>query len=93
LGRVEKPACLCQLAGMGSLKSPDSEQPAQAVVGASVPLEVLTYSVKETSVVLGISVVSVYRLLQRRLLKPVTGIRRKRISKRQVHLFAQGGVK
>jgi excisionase family DNA binding protein len=52
---------------------------------------VLTYSVKEAATALGVSQTSVYRLLYRRLLKPVTGIRRKRISKKQVHQYAQGG--
>ncbi len=70
---------------------PDSKQPAPEAAGQSTTVEVLTYSVAETATVLGVSRTSVYRLLYRRLLKPVTGIRRKRIAKKQVHQLAQGG--
>jgi excisionase family DNA binding protein len=51
------------------------------------PLETLTYSVTETARVLGVSLPTVYRLLARRLLKPLPGLRHKRIPKRQVHAY------
>ena len=72
---------------------PDSKQPAPEAAGQGATVEVLTYSVKEAATALGVSQTSVYRLLYRRLLKPVTGIRRKRIAKKQVHQLAQGGTR
>jgi len=52
--------------------------------------ESLTYSVAEAAAVLGVSEVTIYRLIYRRLLKPVAGLRHKRISKKQIHALAQG---
>lgn len=52
--------------------------------------EALTYSVQEAAAVLGISPTTIYRLVYRRLLKPVPGLRHKRISKAQIHTLAQG---
>jgi excisionase family DNA binding protein len=54
------------------------------------PAEALTYSVAEAAVVLGVSQVTIYRLIYRRILKPVPGLRHKRISKKQIHTLAQG---
>ena len=50
----------------------------------------ITYSVTEAATVLGVSTTSIYRLVARRLLRPVPGLRRKRLLKAQVHRFAQG---
>ena len=55
------------------------------------PLEPLTYSVTETARVLGVSLPTVYRLIARRLLKPLPGLRHKRVSKRQVHAYINNG--
>jgi len=55
------------------------------------PLETLTYSVTETARVLGVSLPTVYRLLARRLFKPLPGLRHKRIPKRQVHAYINSG--
>jgi excisionase family DNA binding protein len=55
------------------------------------PLETLTYSVTETARVLGVSLPTVYRLIARRLLKPLPGLRHKRVSKRQVHAYINSG--
>lgn len=55
------------------------------------PLEPLTYSVTETARVLGVSLPTVYRLIARRLLKPLPGLRHKRLSKRQVHAYVNSG--
>jgi len=74
-----------------SPQSSNSPQPAPLVAGVSVPAEPLTYSVWEAAVVLGVSRATIYRLVYRRLLKPVPGLRHKRISKKQLHAFAQGG--
>lgn len=54
-------------------------------------LEPLTYSVAETAQVLGISPPTVYRLIARRLLRPLPYMRHKRIPKRQVHALVNGG--
>jgi|GEM_PF-5539861 len=55
------------------------------------PLETLTYSVTETAQVLGVSLPTVYRLIARRLLKPLPGLRHKRVSKRQVLAYINSG--
>jgi excisionase family DNA binding protein len=57
---------------------------------APIPAESLTYSVGEAAHVLGVSPATIYRLIHRRQLKPVAGIRHKRISKKQIHAMAQG---
>ena len=51
----------------------------------------LTYSVAETAQVLGVSMPTVYRLIVRRLLRPLPHLRHKRIPKRQVHAFINDG--
>jgi excisionase family DNA binding protein len=55
------------------------------------PLETLTYSVIETAHVLGVSLPTVYRLITRKLLRPLPGLRHKRLSKRQVHTYINSG--
>lgn len=49
-----------------------------------VPDEVLTYSVAEAAKALGVSLPTIYRLIARRILKPLPGLRTKRLSKRRV---------
>jgi len=69
-----------------------SSAPIAAVVDlARPPLETLTYSVTETARVLGVSLPTVYRLIARRLLKPLPGLRHKRVSKRQVLAYINSG--
>lgn len=53
-------------------------------------LEALTYSVTETAQVLGVSEPTIYRLVYRRLLRPMPGLRHKRFSKRQVLAYVNG---
>jgi len=48
------------------------------------PIERLTYSVAESAEALGVSRPTIYRLLARRILRPVTGIRHKRIPCQQI---------
>jgi len=55
------------------------------------PLETLTFSVTETARVLGVSLPTVYRLIARRLLRPLPGLRHKRHSKRQVLAYINSG--
>ena len=74
----------------------NSETTSIAPSGAGVaqpppPLEPLTYSVIETARVLGVSMPTVYRLIARRLLKPLPGLRHKRLAKRQVHAYINSG--
>ena len=52
--------------------------------------EPLTYSVAEAAAALGVSPATIYRLIYRRLLKPVRGLRHKRVSKKQIYALAQG---
>ena len=54
------------------------------------PVERLTYSVGESAMALGVSKPTIYRLLARRLLRPVPGLRHKRIPCQQVHRLAAG---
>jgi excisionase family DNA binding protein len=61
------------------------------VAQAMPPLETLTYSVAEAAFVLGVSHPTVYRLIARRLLKPLPGLRHKRLAKRQVHAYINSG--
>jgi excisionase family DNA binding protein len=69
-----------------------SSAPTAAVVDSTrPPLETLTYSVTETAHVLGVSLPTVYRLIARRLLKPLPGLRHKRVSKRQVLAYINSG--
>jgi len=53
-------------------------------------VEPITYSVAEAAEVLGVSSITIYRLIYRRMLRPVPGLRHKRISKKQVNALAQG---
>jgi excisionase family DNA binding protein len=64
---------------------------AAEVAPPTPPLETLTYSVTETARVLGVSLPTVYRLLARRLLRPLPGLRHKRVSKRQVLAYINSG--
>ena len=74
----------------------NSENNSTALTAAEVaqpttPLETLTYSVTETARVLGVSLPTVYRLIARRLLRPLPGLRHKRLPKRQVHAYVNSG--
>jgi len=57
---------------------------------AAPTVEPLTYSVTETATVLGVSLPTVYRLVARGVLRPLPGLRHKRLPKRQVHAFVEG---
>jgi len=52
--------------------------------------EPLTYSVKEAAHVLGVSQPTIYRLIARRMLRPLPCLRHKRLPKNQVHRLANG---
>ena len=51
----------------------------------------LTYSVGQTAVIIGCTDATVYRLIKRRILTAVPGLRHKLISRRQVHKFVDSG--
>lgn len=56
----------------------------------AAPVERLTYSVEESATALGVSKPTIYRLLARRILRPVPGIRHKRIPCQQIRRLASG---
>jgi len=75
----------------------NSENNSTAPIGAVVaeptprPLETLTYSVAEAALILDVSLATIYRLIARRLLRPLPGLRHKRLPKRQVHAYLNSG--
>ena len=64
----------------------------EQISASAVPFEPLTYSVAETAQVLGVSEPTIYRLVSRRILRPLPGLRHKRIPKRQVLAYVNGGL-
>ncbi|WP_084441747.1 helix-turn-helix domain-containing protein [Termitidicoccus mucosus] len=63
--------------------------------GSSPPrltIERLTYSVEESAAALGVSKPTIYRLIAREILRPIPGLRHKRIPCDQVRRFAAGEV-
>jgi excisionase family DNA binding protein len=59
-----------------------------AAAPAAVP-EKLTYSVAEAAALLGVSRPTIYRLIGRRVLIPIPGMRHKRLPKRQVRRLGE----
>jgi excisionase family DNA binding protein len=57
----------------------------------SPPIERLTYSVEESATALGVSRPTIYRLVARRILRPVAGIRHKRIPCQQIRRLVSSG--
>jgi excisionase family DNA binding protein len=76
---------------MHSQSTPDSLASQSVFPPAAPALEPLTYSVTETATVLGVSLPTVYRLVTRGVLRPLPGLRHKRLPKKQVHAFVEGG--
>lgn len=71
---------------------PDSNFSTPADVAAPVAtVETLTYSVAEAAQVLGVSWATIYRLIARRILKPLPGLRHKRLPKRQILAYLNSG--
>ena len=58
---------------------------------SSLPVERLTYSVDESAAALGVSKPTIYRLVARRILRPIAGLRHKRIPVRQIQALVQPG--
>ena len=67
-----------------------SQPPSPAPETAPAAVERLTYSVEESATALGVSKPTIYRLLARRILRPVPGLRHKRIPCQQVRRLAAG---
>ena len=64
--------------------------PPETMAPPAPVLEPLTYSVTETATVLGVSFPTVYRLIARGVLRPLPGLRHKRLPRKQVHAFVEG---
>ena len=65
-------------------------QSVDVVASPSVTTETLTYSVAEAALALGVSAPTAYRLITRRILRPLDCLRHKRIHKREVHALVSG---
>ena len=72
------------------ITSPPFSQPAEIASSPSDQPEPLTYSVMEAAQVLGVSQPTIYRLIARRMLRPLPCLRHKRLPKKQVHRLANG---
>ena len=75
------------------MNSTDSTDPVPAgeivETTATVPAK-QTYSVAEAAAILGVSRPTIYRLMARRILIPIPGLRHKRLPKKQVRRLSQG---
>ena len=69
---------------------PSFPLPAEIVSAPADKPEPLTYSVAEAAQVLGVSSPTIYRLIARRLLRPLPCLRHKRLPRKQVHRLANG---
>jgi excisionase family DNA binding protein len=75
---------------MNTPESPDSLPAADVAATQPIPHEALTYSVAEAAMALGVSAPTIYRLIGRRVLRPLNCLRHKRIPKRQVEALLNG---
>jgi excisionase family DNA binding protein len=74
------------------IPSPAIPLSAEIVSSSADKPESLTYSVTEAAKVLGVSQPTIYRLIARRILRPLPCLRHKRLPKKQVHGLANGDV-
>ena len=65
-------------------KTAQFEHPEDIAAAPAAASEKLTYSVAEAAALLGVSRPTIYRLIGRRVLIPIPGMRHKRIPKRQI---------
>jgi excisionase family DNA binding protein len=72
------------------ITSPPFPLSAEIVPALADQPESLTYSVAEAAHVLGVSQPTIYRLITRRMLRPLPCIRHKRLPKKQVQRLANG---
>jgi len=72
------------------ITSPSFLRSAEIVSSPADKPESLTYSVTEAAHVLGVSQPTIYRLIARRMLRPLPCLRHKRLPKKQVHCLANG---
>ena len=81
-GALRRRRAVCDNDSMTSQIPPPVPEPA--------PVERLTYSVEESATALGVSKPTIYRLLARRILRPVPGLRHKRIPCQQIRRLGSG---
>jgi excisionase family DNA binding protein len=72
------------------LTSPAFPASAEIVSAPAYNAEPSTYSVAEAAHVLGVSQPTIYRLIARRLLRPLPCLRHKRLPRKQVQRLANG---
>lgn len=75
------------------MNSTESTDPitADEIVETTVPIPAKqTYSVAEAAAILGVSRPTIYRLIARRILVPIPGLRHKRLPKKQVRRLTLG---
>jgi excisionase family DNA binding protein len=83
-------AILLDTARMSTPESVSFSPAAEVAASPTVTPEALTYSVAEAALALGVSAPTIYRLITRRILRPLDCLRHKRIPKRQVHALISG---
>jgi len=83
-------AVLRDTARMSTPESASFAQSADVVASPAIAPEALTYSVAEAALALGVSAPTIYRLITRRILRPLDCLRHKRIPKRQVQALVNG---
>lgn len=77
----------CHSGRMNSQPDSNTVTPSDVVTAPVATVETLTYSVSEAARVLGVSWATIYRLIARRILKPLPGLRHKRLPKRQIMAY------
>jgi excisionase family DNA binding protein len=65
------------------------EHPEDIAAAPAAASEKLTYSVAEAAAILGVSRPTIYRLIGRRVLIPIPGMRHKRLPKKQVRRLGE----
>jgi excisionase family DNA binding protein len=83
-------AVLRDTARMSTPEPVSFSQSADVVASPAVIPETLTNSVAEAAMALGVSAPTIYRLITRRILRPLDCLRHKRIPKRQGHALVSG---
>jgi excisionase family DNA binding protein len=72
------------------LTSPPFPPSAEIISSTAAKAGPLTYSVAEAAHVLGVSQPTIYRLIARRILRPLPCLRHKRLPRKQVQRLANG---
>ena len=72
---------------LAEMRPTNPDKPAAAISQASTSEKRLAYTMKETAEILGVSYITVHRLIQRGLLKPSLALRHKIIPKFEIERF------